>query len=75
MGNDAYELTIESDSFLYAVHIDVEGFLADDNYFCLMPDNAKAVRLWRTTASGRGLSGYVEALNLIESARIEGESG
>jgi beta-mannosidase len=75
VGDDAYDVTIESDSFLYAVRVDADGFQPDDNYFCLMPDREKVIRLQRTTASARGFGGYVEALNLIDPVRIDAGSG
>jgi beta-mannosidase len=64
-----WKVTLQSDRFLYAVHFDAAGCVADDNYFHLMPGATKTVVLRRIEA-GEGLCGYVEALNLDDPVRI-----
>jgi hypothetical protein len=56
---------------VYAVHFDVDGFVPDDNYFCLMPGREKRLRLRAAADEPPAFSGYVEALNLAEPVRIE----
>jgi beta-mannosidase len=68
-GETSWNVTLHSDRFLYGVHFDIPGFVADDNYFHLMPDRKKNVNL-RSASPGQQLSGYVEALNLEDAVRI-----
>jgi beta-mannosidase len=68
---DGYELTLASERFLYAVHLDVKGFAPGDNYFHLMPGRNKTVRLTSTLATPAPLRGYVDAMNLADAVRIE----
>ena len=66
---NAWNVTLESERFLYAVHFDCAGFVPDDNYFHLTPGRAKTVAL-RSTASAPKLCGTVEAVNLDNAVRI-----
>jgi beta-mannosidase len=59
-------VTVRSDRFLYAVHIDVPGFVAHDDYFHLAPRRTKTVSL---KGSGR-FGGSLTALNLDGEVRI-----
>jgi beta-mannosidase len=68
MGDDQWELTLSSDRFLYAVHVDSAQAEPSDDYFHLMPGRAKTVTMTRK-AAGK-LAGVVEALNLDEAVRI-----
>jgi beta-mannosidase len=61
------EVTLESDTFLYAVHLDVPGFEPEDNYFHLAPGRAKRVKF---TGEAPKFGGFVEALNLRDAVRI-----
>ncbi|MBI3900088.1 MAG: glycoside hydrolase family 2 protein [Gammaproteobacteria bacterium] len=70
VGDNAYEVMLTSDRFLYAVHFDSKGFVADDNYFHLPPDRKKVVKLQSVAGDTAKLRGYVEALNLEEAVRI-----
>jgi len=65
----AYELTVRSRRFAYAVAIDAPGYLPDDNYFHLEPSNEKRLTL-RPNAGARALSGTVAATNSLAQARI-----
>jgi beta-mannosidase len=71
IGAGAYELSLTSDRFLFAVHVDADGFFPSDDYFCLMPGHTKAVRLAPRVSEPAGCDGYVEALNLEQAVRIE----
>ena len=61
------EVTLESDTFLYAVHFDVRGFEPEDNYFHLVPGRPKRVTF---TGEAPRFAGFVEALNLRDAVRI-----
>ena len=63
-GPEECELTIESDRFLHSVRLSVDGFLPDDNYFHLPPQQKKIVRFKSTGSSTKGFRGDIEALNL-----------
>lgn len=59
-------LTIHSDRFLYAVHLDLPQYVPDDDYFYLPPGRTKTVSL-----KGTGdIEGSLTALNLREAVRI-----
>ncbi|MGE0159656.1 MAG: glycoside hydrolase family 2 protein [Gemmatimonadales bacterium] len=66
------ELTVvlATDVLLYGVRIDVRDHRATDNYFCLTPGRPRTVALAPVASSGRAFQGYVEALNLLEPARL-----
>jgi beta-mannosidase len=69
-GDDTWMVRMEAESFLHAVHIDAPGFLADDDYFHLVPGRAKTVQL---TPEGPGRNKpevYLEALNLGDAVRV-----
>jgi beta-mannosidase len=63
-------LTLGTDRFLYSVSFDVKGFSPDDNYFHLSPLRPKTVRFTPVTPRVDKFSGYVEALNIQNAARI-----
>jgi beta-mannosidase len=67
-GEQAWEVTLQSDRFLYAAHFDAAKFLPGDNYFHLVPNRPKRVSL--QSLDGSKLRGFVEALNLDESIQI-----
>lgn len=63
------ELTLHTRKLAQAVHMDVPGFAADDDYFHMAPDTER-----RVTLRGRArqpFSGFVHALNSTRSAQIE----
>jgi beta-mannosidase len=64
--DDGWRVTLQTDRFLHAAHIDARSLLADDNYVHVAPGRAKTFRL-RGEAP---LQGYVEALNLADPVRI-----
>jgi beta-mannosidase len=66
----AYQLTLQTDHFLYSVHFDVDDFMADNNYFHLMPGRQKHIIFSPKTEQKMKFKGYIEALNLHESMRI-----
>ncbi len=70
VGENTYKLTLLGDTFLYATHIDANGFLPDDNYFHLMPGRQKEILLTNITGGPAALKGYIEAPGLIEAVRI-----
>ena len=43
--NGAYQVDIRSDHFLYAVEVTAKGYLPNDNYFHIMPNESKSVTL------------------------------
>jgi beta-mannosidase len=63
---EGWRVTLQSDRFLHAAHIDAPGLVADDDYVHVAPGRAKTLRLRGDAA----LDGYVEALNLADAVRI-----
>jgi beta-mannosidase len=63
---DGWEVALHSDRFLYAVHLDVNGLVPDDDYFHLAPGRTKTIVL----PGDAKLDGFIEALNLGEAVRI-----
>lgn len=43
--NGTYQVNIRSDNFLYAVEVAAEGYLPNDNYFHMMPNESKSITL------------------------------
>ena len=70
-GGDGYLLRVLCDKSLYAVNIDIPGFLADDNYFHLLPGVEKTVRIFRDDHYVKKTRGYVGAVNLRDDIRIK----
>ncbi|HEX8255339.1 MAG TPA: glycoside hydrolase family 2 protein [Thermoanaerobaculia bacterium] len=64
-----WEVTIESDRFLYAAHFDADGFFPSDNYFHLLPRRKKTIAL-RAAHGEAKFRGFLEALNLGDAVRI-----
>jgi beta-mannosidase len=62
----AWNVTLQSDRFLYAAHFDTPKLQPRDNYFHLVPGREKTVAFAGTAP----FAGYVEALNLEEPVRI-----
>src|SRR5207237_10708666 len=59
---DGYELVLETAKFAFAVAIDVDGWIADDNYVHVEPESPKRISL-RPARPGAVLRGRVAALN------------
>jgi beta-mannosidase len=69
----SWKLSLRSNRFLHSVSVDVEGFLADDDWFHLPPDRDKTVIL-KPNGDGAKFGGSIEALNLQSPVRIETEN-
>ena len=65
-----YQMTMQTDHFLHSVHLDADDYIADDNYFHLMPGRPKVITFRPGTEQQKKFKGYVEALNLHEPVRI-----
>ena len=64
-------LTLTSGKFVYSAVVDAEGFVAEDNYFHLVPGEPKSIRLQPRGETPLRPRGFVEALNLRTAVRIE----
>ncbi len=64
-------ITLESDTLLYDVRIDVRDHLPAENHFCLTPGRPRTVEARRVSDSGKSFQGYVDALNLDDPVRLE----
>lgn len=62
--NGYLQLKLQCNKFLYAVNIECPGFIADNNYFHLMPKTVKIVTLKKTDHQLKRIKGYVNAVNL-----------
>ncbi|MDQ3281342.1 MAG: glycoside hydrolase family 2 protein [Acidobacteriota bacterium] len=67
VADDLWHVTIESDRFLRAVHIDADGLLADDDDFHLTPRRARNVLLRGNVDKPQA---FLAAINLEGSVRI-----
>jgi len=63
------KLTILSDKPIYGLSLDVKGFLADDNYFNLMPNVSKTILLHPQNISNK-FRCYLNAINMKGSLRL-----
>jgi len=68
--DNSYALSLTSERFLFAARIDAAGFVADDDYFCLMPGRTKEIRLTAWGPPGNRFDGSIEALNLEHAVPI-----
>ena len=68
---DNFKLKVKSNSFLYAVNIEVSGFLPEDNYFHLLPGQEKLISLEKTDPDVRKCKGYVSALNSTSEIKVK----
>jgi beta-mannosidase len=66
---EGYALLLETERFAYAVAVEVEGFIPDDNYFNLEPGETRRIGLRQTTGAAH-LWGRVSALNGSDSASV-----
>jgi beta-mannosidase len=69
---DVYALNIHSKRFAQSVHVDMPGFIAQDQYFHMAPNSTRCVRVRpRTGSTPPRPHGTVHALNSAASCRIE----
>lgn len=71
LGGDMYQLELSSDSFLYAVNVDVSGFTASDNFFHMLANTTKTVALQRHDPKTSRIKGYLSALNMAEDVKVK----
>jgi beta-mannosidase len=71
LDDHSYVVTLTSDRFLSAAHIDANGFVPDDNYFCLMPGRIREIHLRPVSDRPNRFSASVEALNLDSAAPVD----
>jgi len=65
-----YKLAVKATKFAQAVHIDIRGYTADDNYFHIEPGSEHTTFLIPNSVSSGGFSGYVDALNSVTPVKI-----
>jgi beta-mannosidase len=65
-----WTLRVNSEQFLYAAHVDINGFVAEDNYFHVVPGREVTVRV-RRNGDVQQPRGCLEAINLASPARVE----
>jgi beta-mannosidase len=71
LGGQLYELRIHSKRFAQSVHVDMPGFVADDQYFHMAPNSTRALTLRaRSPSLAQRPHGVVHALNAATSCRI-----
>ncbi|WMS86182.1 glycoside hydrolase family 2 TIM barrel-domain containing protein [Pleionea litopenaei] len=63
-------VTITSSKFIYGAKIEIKGFDPQDNYFNLMPDQAKTIRL-NCISEANTVRGYLSAPAMNEAKRIK----
>ena len=70
-GDDAFELNIRCKKFAQSVHVEVPGFIAEDQYFHMAPQSSRTLALRPRTSSASGNpQGSVHALNAAAACRI-----
>lgn len=65
-----YELSVTADKYLIAVTIKTPGFIAEDNFFNLIPNTRKKIVLKRHCQHNGKFKGYLTALNLAEEIKL-----
>ena len=73
LGGGEWMLTLTASQFVYSAVVDAEGFDAEDNYFHLLPGEPKLIRLKALGETPMLPRGFVEALNLRGTVRIDFE--
>ena len=66
-----YQLNIEADHFLYGVHISCDGYLPDDDYFHLMPNELKKIDLRAMFPNAVIPQVHIHAVNLADTFTVE----
>jgi len=67
----AYVLELSCEKFLYAVNIEMPGFIPDENYFHLMPGVSKSIKTYRVNGALGRVKGYISAINMREDVKIK----
>ena len=70
LNNGCYQVSISADRFLYAVQIECNGFLPDDNYFHLMPGEPRQIRIKPVGSSSEIPQIFVRAANVQGSIKV-----
>ncbi|MBI1423650.1 MAG: glycoside hydrolase family 2 protein [Gammaproteobacteria bacterium] len=70
LDNGDYQLQLECDTFLQAVHFDAKGYVASDEYFHLVPGRVKQITLRKTAEPVKRFKAYVESLSLEEAIGV-----
>jgi len=63
-------LELECDVLLQAVHFDIKGYVASEEYFHLLPGRRKRIRLQSNGEAVSRFRGYVESISLEEAVGI-----
>jgi len=71
----SYVLELTCEKFLYALNIDMPGFIPDENYFHLMPGTSKRIKTHRYNGALSRVKGYISAINMSEDVKIKVSSG
>ncbi|MEJ2392814.1 MAG: glycoside hydrolase family 2 protein [Gammaproteobacteria bacterium] len=66
-----YLLELESDTLLQAVHFDIKGYIASDEYFHLIPGQRRRIKLKKYDEVVKRFRCYVESLSLDEAVSIK----
>ncbi|VAW92770.1 Beta-mannosidase [hydrothermal vent metagenome] len=71
VADDHYQIELISNRFLYAVNIEVNGYLAENNFFHMLPNTTKLITMKRVNLDSKRYKGYVTALNITEDVKIK----
>lgn len=66
-----YQVSLQSEKFVYSVNLDIPGFIAEDNFFHLIPHQEKTVMIYKSNLNSKPLKGYISAINLPETIRLK----
>lgn len=66
-----YRLILKTDQFLYGVFVDVQGYLASDNYFSCIPGDETVILLEKYGDHARPAKGYLSAANMKQQIRLK----
>ncbi len=69
--DNAFQLELSCDKFLYAVNIDTPGFSSSDNYFHMIPGVHKLIKIERLGDCNKMAKGYISAVNMSEDVKIK----
>ncbi|TQV74602.1 glycoside hydrolase family 2 protein [Aliikangiella marina] len=65
-----YQLKVSANKYIAAVTIKTPGYIAEDNFFSLMPNSPKTLELTRHCEYQGKFKGYISALNLSEEIKL-----